>query len=234
MAVQASGQLVLRAYLESAATVRMAATGSLTWGTTLDGSAALVLAADGAAVRRAMGESSPQVAVKATGDIQAVQAVSATFTIVMRAQGDLKVSKGQQGEGRAPIVIAADVNLYAKPTTRPDGYAGVGMAAAGQGNLRMMLPAGAAVIRAAADGAARFGLRHNIEGAAAVSLFTSGQLGRWRYVFAGATAAIQILAKAERHGTPAISATFVPAPEPRTWRVRAERRDFTVPFERRA
>lgn len=234
VAFQSSGQVMLQAYLAGQATVALQANGSIIWGAMLGGSARVALAADGQAVRRVLLEGSPQIAVKASGDVAVVQAVSASFPIVFSARGELHVAKGQQGIGLAPIVMAAEANVYVKPATRLGGYARVEMAAAGQGSLRMMLPAGAAVIRTAADGAARFGLRHNVEGAAVITTFATGRLDRWRYVFAGGTASIQVLAKAERHGTPAIPTTYAAAPSTRSWRVREERRGFTVPFERRA
>lgn len=83
------------------------------------------------------------------------------------------------------------------------------------------------------SGDARLGAKIQLEGSTGIELYARGSLDQWHYVYAGGSASIAVMAKAERHGTPNIPAYYVEAPAIRALRVSEEHRRFIVPAERR-
>lgn len=226
--------LGLMARIWGSSSIVLAASGSMINGLVLGGSASVQAKLSGSALRWAMIEGQAPTVVLASGDIAAVPSISATFAVMAQAILDLKVSTGQSLEGRAPVVVAANLEAIAARSGRIIGDAQIQFAGIGQGFLYMASPPGATAIRLAASGDSRLGGKVQLEGSAEIGLYARGYLQSWHYVYANAEFKVGILARAERHGTPTIPGYYVEAPSMRALRVGEETRRFTVPAERRS
>lgn len=225
--------LAFQAKLEGLAGVVLDAAGQLTYGVSLVGASPVVVSTSGDVVRWGMIQGEAATVLAADGDLQIVPPVSATFDIVAGGDLDLRAATGHQGEGFAPIVMAADLQAYVTPATILSGIASIEAAGLGQGNLVIASPPGEAGIVFAADGAARYGAKLSLEGDAVLELYSRGCLDVWHYVYADGEAAIQLMAMAASHGMPIIPSQYVAAPIARALRVGEEPRRFIVPAERR-
>lgn len=233
VAVSSSLSLAYLAKLSGAAGITVSASGVLTNGLSLVGTAPVVLRATGDFLRWVMIEGVTPTVVNLSGDIAVVPAISATFTLVMNAAMDLHVATSQKIEGYLPVVLSSSFQAYSVPATRLTGQAVVQMAGIGKGNLFMASPPGSAAIRFNAEGAARLGAKLSLEGSAVIETYARGYLESWHYVYAEGSVSIDILARAEKHGTPNIPGYYIEAPAMRALRVAEEARRFTVPAERR-
>lgn len=230
----ASLPLAFQAKLEGKADVRASLSGVLTNGVTLIGAAGVKLGATMQGLRWVMFQGVAQAHVEATGDIVAVPSVSATFSMVLRGDLDLKVSTGRQIAGTLPIVLRTALQGYSVRATPLVGQAAVQFAGIGRGNLMVSSPPGEALIRVRADGAARFGAVLDLEGSFEIGTYARGYLESWHHVYAEGSVQIRVQARAEKHGTPIIPGYYVEAPAMRALQVAEETRRFIVPAERRA
>lgn len=233
VALSSSLALAFQAKLSGAAGVSVSTNGVLTNGLSLVGTAPVQVKTTGDFLRWVMIEGVTPTVVDLTGDIAVVPAISATFTLVMSADLDLHVAVSQKIEGILPVVLSSSFQAYSVPATLLSGVAPVQFAGIGMGNLVVTSPPGAAEIRLSADGAARLGAKLSLEGSAVIETYARGYLESWHYVYAEGSAALEILARAEKHGTPIIPGYYVEAPVMRALRVVEEARRFTVPAERR-
>lgn len=233
VALAASLPLAFMAKLSGSAGVRLLSSGVLTNGLSLVGAAKVSVKTTGDFLRWVMIQGVTPTVIDLSGDLQVVPAISATFTMVLKADLDLHVAAGRKIEGRLPIVIDSKFQAYSVPATLLSGAAAVQFAGIGKGNLIMTSPPGAAAIELKAYGAARLGAKLSIEGSATVGLYARGYLESWHYVYAEGSAAIEIMARAETHGIPIIPGYYIEAPAMRALRVTEEARRFTVPAERR-
>jgi hypothetical protein len=229
----ASLSLAYQAKLSGAAGVRVSSSGVLTRGLSLVGAAKVQLKTTGDFLRWVMIEGATPTVVEVTGDIQVVQAISATFTLVVRAGLDLHVARGQKLEGLLPVVLASSFQAYSVPATLLSGHTSVQLNGIGRGNLLIASPPGAAAIQLTGKGDARLGAKLSLEGSAVIQTYARGYLESWHYVYAEGSASIAITARAEKHGIPIIPGYYVEAPVMRALRVGEEARRFTVPAERR-
>lgn len=225
--------LALQAKLEGSAAFHVEASGALMNGLSLAGSAPVVVQASGEAVRWAMLQGYTPTVVALDGDIAVVPSISATFSVVFGGDLDLKVATGQHIVGYLPVVLKAGFEAYSVPATRLEGFAGVQFAGIGQGILLITSPPGSASIQFKANGDGRFGAKILLEGSAEIGFYARGYLGSWHYVYAEGYASIDVLARAEKHGTPIIPGYYVEAPAIRALRVGEETRRFNVAAERR-
>lgn len=231
--VDTSLSLAFMAKLSGVAGVTIGASGVLTYGVSLVGSAPVHVGFSGFGLRWVMIEGTSPTVVNLNGDIAVVPSISATFTMLLGASMDLQVATGQKLEGILPIVFAAGFDAHVAKSFGLGGYAPVQMAGIGKGNLIIASPPGAAQVRLKAEGDARFGAKLSLEGTAEIGIYARGYLESWHYVYAEGSAAIEIMARAEKHGTPNIPGYYVEAPAMRALRVAEEARRFTVPAERR-
>lgn len=233
VAVGSSLSLALMAKLSGAAGISVSSSGVLTYGVSLVGAAPVHVGFSGFGLRWVMIEGTTPTAINLNGDIAVVPGISATFSLVMNASLDLHVAEGLKIEGYLPVVLRSGFQAYSVPGTLLGGAAAVQLAGIGRGNLIVTSPPGSASIEINAEGAARFGAKLSIEGAAIIQTYARGYVESWHYVYAEGSAAIEIMSRAEKHGTPNIPGYYVEAPAMRALRVAEEARRFNVPAERR-
>lgn len=231
--IVSSGALALYARLEGQASMVWAASGSMTYGVSLVGSAPIQVKASLQGLRWVMLEGQAPTEFYLDGDIQVVPAISATFVVRFDSDLVLHVAKGQHGAGLMPIELRASFDAKVGRSQPLEGYAPIEMAGIGYPALVIQSPAGDGSIQFMSSGDARFGSKIDLEGFAELSLFSSADLGILHYVYAEGTADIGIIAEAAKHGIPNIPGIYVEAPTIRVLRVGEETRRFIVPAERR-
>ena len=231
--LSASLSLAFMAKLSGSAGISVSAGGVLTYGVSLVGTAPVRVGFSGHGLRWVMIAGTTPTVVDLAGDIAVVPGISATFTLVLSADLDLHVATSHEIEGRMPVVLAASLKGYRVPATLLAGQAAVQLAGIGKGSLAIASPPGSATIHIDADGAARLGAKLSLEGVAIIETYARGYLESWHYVYAEGSASIDIMARAEKHGTPNIPGYYIEAPAMRALRVAEEARRFTVPAERR-
>lgn len=230
--IVSSGALALQAKLEGGASVTWAASGSITYGVSLVGSAPFQVNASLQGVRWAMLEGQAPTEFYADGDVQVVPAISATFVMTLASDLDLHVATGHHGEGITPIVFQSSFDAIVAKGARLEGYAPIVTAGIGYPALTITSPAGEGSIQFTSAGDARIGSKIGLEGVADLSLFAVADLGVLHYVYAEGSASIHVAVKAETHGVPSIPSDYFPAPSGRYFYVMGERRHFIVPKDR--
>lgn len=231
--IVSSGALALHARLEGQAGMVWGASGSITYGVSLVGTAPLQVKASLDGLRWVMLAGQAPTEFYMDGDIQVVPSISATFVMTLASDLDLHVATGQHGEGITPIEVRADFDAKVAKALRLVGYAPIEFAGIGYPALTIQSPPGAGSIQFKSSGDARFGSKIGLEGEAGIGLFSVTDLGVLHYVYAEGAAKIGIIAEAAKHGIPNIPGLYVEAPPIRALRVGEEARRFIVPAERR-
>lgn len=235
VAFGASGALALWAKLQGNAAFSFGASGELLYGVSIGGTASITVSATGNFTRWVMLEGAAPVEVYVEGDVLVVEGVSATFTIVLDAECDLRVAAGHKIAGDASVVFDAGMHGYHVGATHLSGDAAIEFAGIGTLGMRVLSPPGVATIQVRSDGEARLGEKHYLEGEAAIELFSSGRVEILHYVYSDeGHAVIEIAASAVTHGVPVIPTEYVAAPRARTIIVSREERERSVARENRS